>query len=482
MRIPRLLMGIAVLLGLFACGWARGGEYDIVVSRATAADPQWAKVVDALMTKYAGKHPAIISFENDVADALPELQRQMPRYVCFVARPQEAGREFVSKVHRLTRGLNDDPYTDCFWGILTGYDAENALRIARRSEPLVIHRAAAGTEIALDMCEQGVWYSEVKKNQAVKKEPGKPLAQPGGPDDTTQALADLLNDYHADLWVTSGHASERDWMIGYTYRNGYFRCEHGSLYGQDTKGRKLPIRSDNPKVYLPVGNCLMGHIDGVDAMALAYMNSAGVNQMAGYTVETWYGYAGWGMLDYFVEQPGRYTCAQAFVASENALIHRMQTYFPELLKVKDGVEYRGEVAVSDAARAAGLTEQDGRGLLYDRDVVAFYGDPAWEARMAEQPCAWEQSLTQKDGIYTFEIKPQRGAATFAPINTNGAQRGYRPIIEFFPRILKDAKIVDGADLSPTISPGFILIPNPRTCEVGKTYRVTFRASASPGGA
>ena len=29
--------------------------------------------------------------------------------------------------------------------------------------------------------------------------------QQKGPDDTTAALADLLNDYHADLFVTSGH-------------------------------------------------------------------------------------------------------------------------------------------------------------------------------------------------------------------------------------------------------------------------------------
>jgi zinc protease len=465
-----------ILVAILICGVSRAGEYDVVVSKTTAGDAQWSKVVDALVTKHAGMHPQIVTFDSDVADALPELRRQLPQFVCFVARPQEAGREFVSKVHHLTRGLNDDPYTDCFWGILTGYDADNALRIARRSEPLVIHRSAAGTEIALDMCEQGVWYSEVKKNQAVKKEAGKPPAEPGGPDDTTQALADLLNDYHADLFVTSGHASEHDWMIGYTYRNGYFRCEHGSLYGQDTKGHRLPIKSDNPKVFLPVGNCLMGHIDSPNCMALAYMNSAGVTQMAGYTVLTWYGYAGWGMLDYFVEQPGRYTCAEAFVASENALIHRMQTYSPDLLKVEDGVNYQGEVKVSDAAKAAGLTEQDGRGLLYDRDVVAFYGDPAWEARMAEQPCAWEQSLTEKDGLYTFEIKPKRGTATFAPINTNGAQRGYRPIIQFFPTRLKDLKLVDGADLSPTLAPGFILIPNPRTCESGKTYRVTFRAS------
>ncbi len=103
------------------------------------------------------------------------------------------------------------------------------------------------------------------------------------------------------------------------------RSEKGQLFGLDTHGQRYPIRSDNPKVYLPVGNCLMGHIDGPDAMALAFLNSAGVNQMIGYTVPRWYGYAGWGLLDYFVEQPGRFTLAEAFYANEQALVYRHST-------------------------------------------------------------------------------------------------------------------------------------------------------------
>ncbi len=82
----------------------------------------------------------------------------------------------------------------------------------------------------------------------------------------------------------------------------------------------------------------MGHIDGPDAMALAWMNSGGVRQMIGYTVLTWYGYAGWDCLDYFVEQPGRYTMAEAFFANQQALIHRLATYHPEgvRMQVKPG--------------------------------------------------------------------------------------------------------------------------------------------------
>jgi len=47
---------------------------------------------------------------------------------------------------------------------------------------------------------------------------------------------------------------------------------------------------------LPVGNCPMGRIRDKQSMALAWMGSAGVNQMIGYIVSTWYGKGGWGIL------------------------------------------------------------------------------------------------------------------------------------------------------------------------------------------
>jgi zinc protease len=338
------------------------------------------------------------------------------------------------------------------WGILTGYDAETALRIASCRESLTIRKVAAGTDVALDMCEEGVWYCELKQGRMLKKEKGGTAAELKGPADTTEALAKTLIEYRADLFVTSGHATERDWQIGFAYRNGSFRCENGGLYGLDTKGAKFPIASPNPKVYMPIGNCLMGHIDGKDAMALAFMHSAGVNQMLGYTVPTWYGYAGWGCLDYFVEQPGRYTFTEAFFANSAALIHKLASAAP-----------------------GALDANDVRGLTHDRDVVAFYGDPAWEARMAPHALAWEQTLEEREGLFTFKIAPARGAASFDPINRNGSQRGGRPFVAFLPARVKDVKILEGVELRPVITDDFILVPHPGACDPAKRYRVVFRA-------
>ena len=447
-------------------------RYAVVVSKATFGNPEWKLVVQALERKHGA---TTLFYEDSVPDALPGLQKSFPRYVCFVAKPSEATRELVAEVHQVMRRLDADPYTDAIWGILTGYDAANALDIARRKEPLEVRKAASGTEIQLAACQEGVWFCELNQGRMLKKEPGAEAIEGKSPKDTTKALAETLNDYQADLFVTSGHATERDWQIGYRYKNGSFRSKDGQLYGLDTSGQRHPIYSPNPKVYMPIGNCLMGHIDGPEAMALAFMKSAGVHQMLGYTKVTWYGYGGWGCLDYFVEQPGRYTFAEAFHANHHALIHRLERNFPGAsnMDMDNRGRPKGKLRMDPGAKGRGLGGQDAMGLLYDRDIVAFYGDPAWEARMADGPRSYGQSLSQKEGKYTFTITPNLGVDSFKPVNTNGAQRGWRPIVGFLPHRLRDVEILEGKGLEPLVTDDFVLIPNPRECDPAREYKVVF---------
>ena len=461
---------------LFCGVVALGSDYVVVVSKATQSDSEWSKVVEELVAKHQAE---VVVYDKDISESLPALRKTFPRYACFVATSKEASRQMVADVHRLTRTLDDDPYADVFWGILTGYDAANALAIAKEREPLVIKRVASGTELAMDRVTEGVWYCELEQNRMVRKTPGGEAKQSQGPSDTTQALAATLTEYKADLFVTSGHATERNWQIGFRYRNGEFQSKAGELFGVDTMGNKIPIVSANPKVYLPIGNCLMGHIDGPDAMALAFMNSAGVRQMMGYTVPTWYGYGGWGCLDYFVEQPGRYTFVEAFFANQHSLIDRLETNFPDIarLDTPPGSMRPRKFTLSDSAKKAGLTDQDGLGLLHDRDVVALYGDPAWSAKLAPGKLSYEQTLTEvASGVFALEIKPLLGEKSFEPVNQNGSERGWRPFVHFFPNRLKDIEIITGKELSPVITDNFVLITNPKICDPNKTYRVEFKAT------
>jgi zinc protease len=96
--------------------------------------------------------------------------------------------------------------------------------------------------------------------------------------------------------------------------------------------------------------------------------------------------------------------------------------------------------------------------------------------MAPGPLAWEQSLEEASGVYTFTIRPCHGEKSFEPINTNGSQRGWRPIIHLLPHRLRNVKILEGADLHPLVTDNFILVPNPRKCDVDRAYRVRFQAA------
>jgi zinc protease len=460
MSLLRFIAAFAVAFALASPATAVQPGYAIVVSTETAGDSAWAKVVDALAAKHADLGVKTIKYAKHVDEALPALREAMPRFAAFIATPKEANRDFVASVHRLTRKLDDDPYTDALWGIVTGFDAANALAIADTTQPLVVNKVAAGTEVDLAACKEGIWYCELKKNRMVRKLPGGEPREERGPDDTTAALAQTLSDYHADLFVTSGHATQRDWQIGFAYRNGSFRSREGKLLGVDTARKTFEVASANPKVYLAVGNCLMGDIDSQDAMALAWLKSAGVRQMAGYTVTTWYGYAGWGMLDYYVEQPGRYNLAEAFFANEQALLHRLETEYAKL-------------AHENPATGETTGSGDGAGLLHDRDVLAFYGDPAWDARLAAGPLRWGQTLTETDGVWKLTITPKAGEKTFEPVNKNGSQRGGRPIVAMLPRRIGKATIVSGSDLKPVVTDNFVLVPLPQGA-VKERYEVTFR--------
>lgn len=436
--------------------------YAIVVSKATREDAAWGKAVDALQKK---RKATVVVYEKSVDEARGPLAKLFPRYACFVARPEEAGRDFVVAVHRLTRALDDDPYTDVLWGILTGYEAADATAIVE-TESLTVRRGSAGTGLDLGAFEEGVTFSEGEKGVMWEKKKGGEAQKQTCPDDSTKSIVDMLLDWKPDLFLTSGHATQRDWQIGYSYKNGQLRCEKGRLYGLDTKGARFDVASPNPKVYLASGNCLAGLIDGRDAMAVAWMHSGGARQMVGYVVSTWFGYGGWGVNDYFIGQGGRHTLAESFYLNNQALVHQLETRFPKTARAnfEEWEIERDESILNRFAEKHRCTEKDELGLLWDRDTVALYGDPAFEARLAKvREPAWEQTLTEKDGAFTFEVVAK-------------ADTGFgRPPAALLPYRVRDVKVTAGTDLRPLIADNFILVPPPAALKKGESFKVEFAA-------
>lgn len=443
-------------------------DYAVLVRKATYDDTKWREVVDALVKKHKA---VVIVYPNNPRDAIDELSAVFPKYACFVRQPTRAGRRFVVSVHRLTRQLDSDPYTDVIWGILTGYEAADALRIVQEEKPLKIKRAAAGCGLDLKSFKEGAWYSESKQGVMWERLKGKAPQEKACPPDTTESLVTELNDNKPGLFVTSGHATERDWQIGYSYKNGQFRCEKGQLYGLDTRNKRFNINSPNPKVYSPSGNCLMGHINGREAMALAWMRTGGVRQMTGYVVSTWFGYMGHGVNTYFINFQGQHTFAESFFFNNQALLARLEREFPGSLE-KNIDTFNIETDRNLLNRLAGelkVKSKDELGLLWDRDTVAFYGDPAWEARVAKarEPDVYTKLTYRRlkgDRLqFEFALTPKRDGK-FA-----------RPPAAFLPFRVKDVKLDTDSKFSPVVTDNFILLPTSTEFKKNKRVRVKFTA-------
>lgn len=441
---------------------AATGPYAVVASEATCSAPEWWEVVEALRKKHDA---ALVVYESSVAETLDALREIRPRYIGFVARPEEAGRAFVVAAHRLTRRLDDDPYGDALWGIITGYDAADALRMARAEEPLALRRGLSGFRTDdLDVFEEALGFDEWRAGGRWVKKAGEPPVLEDFPADSTKGLVDGLNEFRPDVFMTSGHATEKDWRIGYTYPDGSFRCENGRLYGLDLQGRRFDVDSPNRKVFLGVGNCLIGHISERDCMALALMHSAGVDQMYGYTVVTFYGYMGWGTRSLLFDGRGRHTLAQAFYLANQALIRRLDARYPEVARVDwDDYSDAGLEALKKIA-----PDEDALGLLWDRDTVAFYGDPAWAVHALPGDRPWDCSLSEENGTYTFRLTTR----------TEGEWRPKYYVPEpmiLFPRRLKNIRVKTGEEYMPVLTENFLLLPLDGPYRAGEVHDVVFEA-------
>lgn len=356
-------------------------DYAVVISRATLEDPAWRETAMNLISKYNGE---LLIWDFSPEEIRLELSVMMPKYTCFVTRPEEAGHDFTVKVSRMTRTLDADPYTDTLWGILTGYDAADAKRIADTTEPLIITRALDATGV-LDLSPYDIarCYDENHRGKVkLKNENG--LRTEDCAIDNTDGVREALIGDKIQFLATSAHATQDNWAMGYRGPNLVMRHHNGMLLTENTKKEQLDAPCPEPKVYLAAGNCLIGDIPRRDCMATAWIHSGGVHQMVGYTVPTWFGFMGWGTLGYFTENPGFYNLTQSFHFNNIRNVMRLHQEYPAFAD-SNMISYETSKLGSTAYWQFGMKSQHFDktliGLLFDRDVVAFYGDPAWDARI-----------------------------------------------------------------------------------------------------
>ncbi|MFH1009381.1 MAG: hypothetical protein V1800_18040 [Candidatus Latescibacterota bacterium] len=356
MMRKRLVLGI--LSGLFWAGSSYAAPYAIVVREKTVALPEWEAVVDTLRVRHEGQILVYRSLET-LGQQLRELA---PTHVCVVAEPVDLKDYFIAELHRLLRNLDDDPYGDAIWGIVTGYTAEDAMRMAR-VESFRVRKILTGTVAGnqwLPYVKEGVSTAEGEYGRMWVKTPDGTIVDGlECPRDRTAFLINQLNLNAFDMFVTSGHGSEHSWQLHYPYpdEEGFFRSKAGQVYGEPFEGPEIELHSTNPKIYFGLGNCYVGRLWGMDSMPLAWMHSGGACMVTGYLIpEGEHSYQLGGMPAYFFVQD-RVTWPEAFYLNNQALLFDLDNETP---------------GVSLSAQESFIAEQDG---------AVLYGDPGLDVRV-----------------------------------------------------------------------------------------------------
>ncbi|MFA6075858.1 MAG: hypothetical protein WCV63_10745 [Negativicutes bacterium] len=390
-------------------------NYAIAINSETAKDKNWFEVADVLSAKYPITKIFVYDNLNDLTGPLTAFS---PDYIAYVCKPQQATPEFVKAASKLNRELENKPYGTAVWGIVTGYDYEDALRIARESKPVSINFGLGGMFGFIDALPEGVAYLEFydQRNKWQEKKKGKNVQErDDAPDDHLLPMINLINSNKVDGIWTSGHGLADSWLTYFPDGPAQIVAVEGKLYGEINGEQKETIDSSNPKIYLGIGNCLTARIDDIDkAYSLSWIHSGGVDQYFGYTVETYYGMMGWGMADNFFYRGGSYNVAESMFVANQALL----------------------LAIDQK-----LVTDELKDMEYDRDVCVVYGDPAWMAKVpsaiAKAAAHWNCQLDRQ--IVGDKIQWELTVRFNKDIDFSGVSgKDIRPVFMFLPEKIKKA--------------------------------------------
>jgi len=223
-----------------------------------------------------------------------------------------------------------------------------------------------------------------------------------------------------DLIVASAHARECDWHPAFRWDGGVIKVgEDGKLKAHPPASSSLsssspsssslspssPSSSSLPsnsvkdedddrsvvktlnvptqkrRAVLACGNCLTGHVvSDTNCFATAWPHAGGVTQFFGYSVPTWYGFSGWGTLKYFFHNGCEYsnscrrmTMREAAFLNEQYLLHRLRsvsTTLAEAMPEDYSYSFYRDKYMQHSE------EDEGAGLLWDRDTFNCFGHPS----------------------------------------------------------------------------------------------------------
>jgi hypothetical protein len=390
-------------------------SYAVVLSQAAYGETGWKAVADSLVKKHSQTGTAkLFIWPESVNDVKSELSAFMPNYIGYIARPaSECNTEFVVTVSRLSRNLDSDPYGDAVWGIITGFEAGDALRAVSQSlevKTVLLASNNLSYEPPIQRFYQGIGMtcdSYTKTDYLFPDKSGEVYTENKRPDaeqDRIKLVCKYLNAQDinitvqgqgtiqgpVDCIITGGHGNVNVWQCHYPEvgTEGYMNSSNGSLFGSPNSGSTISIKATTPKVYWCATNCLMGNPNDINNIVYAAFHSGQAVQMFGFMNEASAGddFMAWGVYDRTTKFAGKYTLAESFFLSNN--IAQFELKHP-------GGEF-----VSAQVK-----------LFMDSTV--FYGDPAADVTFhdfGDSAKSYKESLTfsenaQGNTDFTYTVTP-----------------------------------------------------------------------------
>ncbi len=473
----RLFVCLLALLSVLCSDVKVDDSYVVAVSRAVAEDKPWADVAEALRLKHSAD---VVVYELSPCELLDTLRSLNPRYVAIVEKPENIGRDYIINFHHTSRDVDEDIYADFMWGIITGYDAEAAMRMVDNStEPLLIKDAVA-TIMELNSAKwfdnyawvddhtKGLWGEKRGRHAEIKRDTV-------APEQVLRKFTDLYAEFDPDLIVTAAHATQKNLEMPYSLGN--LKPRGGKLYAEDrfTLEEWDLLNSGKRRVYAAVGNCLIGDMNNTkESMAAAWLSGSNASTMIGYVVTTWHGRNGWGALKYWVTNPSRYTLAEAVYINQQDFLHQQNEWYPQLINEKYRYEDKFMEELTTAANR--LSEVLGRevdlnsaedwdmvGFWHDRDVLVYYGDPKWQINL--QSVAGDEDYSvegfMRDGKYVVKVVT---GENFSLEKMRGDKFKQEHVLDLpfsyiFPQRLSSPRLAEGQEWEVALDENFVLVYN-----------------------
>ncbi len=390
------------------------GEYAVLISSDSAAMPEWMAVAQALLDKYPGATLCVLPELTEDA-CTNALRKACPRYAAIVLRPQEVTRDVTNAMHRAARSVDEDPYGDCIWGIITGYEPSDALRIARGQGTIVLNRLLAVAHADNARFEHSCCMSEKKgcfitertgESTTISFDPTTPEGQEKLKDGLQGLFACQLTTQNPQLIITATPSTpfslEMPLCKGLVFSAGnkFYSVDcprliaftsarppaaegkTGALQSLAEAMRFPSIEPDaNERVWLALGSGSMGDACGSrQSMVITAVSAYGCHQFVGFTISSWYGKMAANVLSFFLNHTDSTTLAQAVFLANQLLIEKTLSIDPHLLQVRVNgqtidAEFQRDL-VASGARVADDQVRDAVGLVLERDALVFFGDPA----------------------------------------------------------------------------------------------------------